>query len=86
MIPSARVGAAPPTGFARVRSAAPTVLRVGLGVAGGGCLGGGERLVWGRQAQPGPAHRPTSLPWRSGCGAEAGRAWRGAGWLAVTAG
>ena len=32
-------------GFDSVHKAAPTVLRVGLGVAGGGCREGGEPLI-----------------------------------------
>lgn len=45
VIPSARVQAATPTGLAPLRRAAPTILRVGLGVARGRNPGRGEPLI-----------------------------------------
>lgn len=58
VIPSARVGAAPPTGLACVRAAAPTVPRVGLGVAGGGCLAATSLSDLGGRPWRGPRASP----------------------------
>lgn len=56
VIPSARVGVAPPTGLACVCGAAPSILLVGLGVARV-CPGQDEPLIWGRGRS-----RPTRAP------------------------